>query len=143
MSKAEKYAWIMPALVVRDIVDSITIYNTIFGFELESSATNDQGEVIHAQLRYKNKTRILLDMEGGWDGNSLKAPVSYPEPRISPMIYVYVDDVDEVFTRAVKAGSKPIRMPENKFWGDREAIVRCVNGYTWGIVSKIEESLNP
>jgi PhnB protein len=53
-------------------------------------------------------------------------------------IYLYVHDVDAVYSRAVEAGATLIDAPSDKPYGDRNATVKDVHGITWFIASRIE-----
>ena len=35
------------------------------------------------------------------------------------MLYMYVEDVDAVYNKAIQAGAKSITEPADQFWGDR------------------------
>jgi PhnB protein len=54
-------------------------------------------------------------------------------------VSVYVEDVDEAFARAVKAGATPIRPVENQFYGDRAGTFEDPFGHQWDIHTNIEE----
>ncbi|MGH7779614.1 MAG: VOC family protein [Candidatus Binataceae bacterium] len=54
-------------------------------------------------------------------------------------IYLYVDDVDTVYARAVAAGAKSVEAPIDKPYGDRGAWVIDQCGITWFIASHIED----
>jgi len=73
------------------------------------------------------------EMPGGTD----------PGPRTlggSPVaLFVYVDDVDDVYTRAIDAGSKSVQAPENHFYGDRVAMFDDPFGHRWNIATHVED----
>jgi PhnB protein len=52
---------------------------------------------------------------------------------------LYVTDVDAVFKKAVAAGAKGSRQPENQFYGDRMGTVTDRWGNTWTIGTHIED----
>ena len=52
---------------------------------------------------------------------------------------VYVEDVDDVFDRAMKAGAKEIRAVEDQFYGDRSAQFEDPFGHHWNIASHVED----
>jgi PhnB protein len=56
----------------------------------------------------------------------------------SPMpafLYVYVEDADSVFRRALDHGAKPIEQPQDMPYGDRRAMVRDAWGNAWQIAT--------
>jgi PhnB protein len=50
-----------------------------------------------------------------------------------------VEDVDDVFTRAVDAGAKVVQPPEDHFYGDRVAMFDDPFGHRWNIATHIED----
>jgi uncharacterized glyoxalase superfamily protein PhnB len=55
------------------------------------------------------------------------------------MIFIYVDDPDALFERAVKAGATPIQPVIDQPWGDRAGAVKDGNGIPWWIAKHIED----
>lgn len=53
--------------------------------------------------------------------------------------YLYVDDVDAWYRRAVEAGATPDREPADQFYGDRNGGVRDEWGNNWWIGTRIED----
>ena len=48
-------------------------------------------------------------------------------------MYVYVDDVDALFSKAVSAGAKVLDPVKDQFWGDRHG--RLEDGHLWSIAT--------
>jgi PhnB protein len=54
-------------------------------------------------------------------------------------LWLFVEDSDALFNRAVSAGAT-VQMPlENQFWGDRAGAVADPAGYTWWIATRKED----
>jgi PhnB protein len=53
----------------------------------------------------------------------------------SSSFWLYVDDVDAAFKRAVEAGCKAMMPPMDMFWGDRMAHVSDPFGQTWALAT--------
>jgi PhnB protein len=54
-------------------------------------------------------------------------------------LWLYVENSDALFTRAVSAGAK-IEMPiADQFWGDRAGAVADPAGYSWWIATRKED----
>jgi uncharacterized glyoxalase superfamily protein PhnB len=60
------------------------------------------------------------------------AGVRAPAPAF---LYVYVDDVDETYQRALGAGASPVEEPSPMPWGDRRGMVADRWGNTWQIAT--------
>jgi PhnB protein len=56
------------------------------------------------------------------------------EPMLA-FLYVYVDDVDATYQRALKAGAVSIEDPRNVPYGDRRAMVKDPFGNDWQIAT--------
>jgi PhnB protein len=49
-----------------------------------------------------------------------------------------VEDVEDVFKRAIEAGAKVVQPPEDHFYGDRVAMFDDPFGHRWNIATHIE-----
>jgi len=54
-------------------------------------------------------------------------------------LYVYIDDVDGAFRRALEGGASVIEEPQDMFYGDRRATVRDPFGNIWQIATHKED----
>lgn len=63
------------------------------------------------------------------NGAGLREPVS-------AFLYIYVENVDETYRRAVEAGAESLELPADLPYGDRRAMVRDVWGNLWQIASR-------
>src|SRR5688572_21071928 len=58
-------------------------------------------------------------------------------------LWVYVDDCDALFKRAVAAGATvppgPMGAPADQFWGDRCGSITDPEGYSWTIATRKED----
>ena len=62
------------------------------------------------------------------------------ESRQMPLnAYLYVEDVDAVYEKAVAAGGNSLMAPANMFYGDRNCGVQDKWGNCWWIATRIEE----
>ena len=57
----------------------------------------------------------------------------------SSMIYLYVEDVDAVYKRALQAGATSIKEPENQFYGDRAGQFVDPFGHKWFVATHVED----
>ncbi len=54
-------------------------------------------------------------------------------------LYVYVNDTDETYDRALKAGAVSLMEPKDQFYGDRNAGVKDAFGNVWWIATHVED----
>ena len=58
------------------------------------------------------------------------------------MLYMYVEDVDSTFRKAVDAGGKVIAEPADQFYGERSGAIEDPSGNQWWIAMHIEDLSN-
>jgi PhnB protein len=69
-----------------------------------------------------------------------QAAKDQPAEKLMPaMLYMYVEDVDAVYRKAIGAGGESILEPRDQFYGDRVGAVRDLTGNQWWIASQKEE----
>src|SRR5437667_7191833 len=54
-------------------------------------------------------------------------------------LYIYVENVDQVYKRALEAGGISQREPMTQFFGDRLAAVKDPTGNVWYIATRVED----
>jgi uncharacterized glyoxalase superfamily protein PhnB len=55
------------------------------------------------------------------------------------MLYLYVEDVDATYQRALQAGATSVSEPKDQFYGDRSGAVQDSSGNQWWIGTHIED----
>jgi PhnB protein len=132
----EGFHTVTPHLIFDDSAKAIDWYKKALGADEKSRALSPDGKVIHAELQIGNSRIMLNDAMGG--GKSIK---SYGGSPIS--MWVYVDDCDTLFNRAVAAGGQvppgPMGQMMDQFWGDRSGTFADPFGYIWTIATRKED----
>jgi uncharacterized glyoxalase superfamily protein PhnB len=59
-----------------------------------------------------------------------------PREATSSFLYLYVEDADATYQRALKAGAKSIEAPADMPWGDRRAMIEDPHGNAWQIATR-------
>lgn len=54
-------------------------------------------------------------------------------------LYLYLEDTDEAYRRAIAAGATSLEGPQDMFYGDRRAMVKDPFGNTWQIATHKED----
>jgi len=57
--------------------------------------------------------------------------------RAPAFLYVYVENVDETYQRAVTLGAETLEVPTDQFYGDRRAMVKDQWGNLWQIATHL------
>jgi PhnB protein len=80
----------------------------------------------------------MVMVEGEWPQIPNRAPSL---DGTSPVVlYLYVDNVDEVVAHAEAAGARVLMPPANQFWGDRTAWLIDPSGHVWTVATRIEDT---
>jgi uncharacterized glyoxalase superfamily protein PhnB len=120
------YRTVTPYLVVKGAVRLIEFLKRAFGARVVDLMEGPNGAVGHASLRIGNSMVMMGEAGGKWK----------PMPA---MIYLYVEDVDATFKRALRAGAKAVAKPADQFWGDRHGGVKDPSGNQWWISTHTED----
>ena len=126
------YATVTPVIVCQDARKQLAWYEQALGAEVQSVSPGPDGKVMHAAMRIGNSHLMLNDeMMGSKSAQTLGgSPVE---------LWLYVEDCDAVFDRAVKAGAKAQMRPEDMFWGDRMGNFSDPFGLTWSVATHQED----
>jgi len=122
------------SIVCKNAARAIEFYKEVFHATEKERMTGPGGLILHAELLIGDSILMLCDEIPGMA--SAPAPGNNPP---SHSLFVYLDNVDATFQRAVQSGGK-VEMPlENQFWGDRYGKVRDPFGHVWGLAQHIED----
>jgi len=128
------YHSVTPSIVVRDAAQAIEFYQRAFGAEEVNRMVAPDGTIMHAEIRIGDSIVMLGEENEQWGSRSPLSTNGNPGS-----LYVYVEDVDAAFARALQAGAT-VRYPlEDTFWGDRFGKVTDPFGHEWGLATRIRE----
>jgi PhnB protein len=120
------YRTVTPYLVVPDADAELAFLKAAFGATELNCQRHPDNTVMHAEITIGD-TLVMLGQAGGpW------------MPRTAAL-YLWVEDVDATYARALEAGAKSESDPEDKPYGHRNAGVIDPNGVTWWIGAPVKE----
>ena len=125
-SVPDGYHTVSPYLVVAGVAKLIEFTKEAFGATEVQVSKRPDGSVQHAEVKIGDS--IVMMGEGAEGGKHFPA-----------MLHLYMEDVDAVYQRAVKAGAKPVREPADQPYGDRSGGVEDAFGNQWWISAHIEK----
>jgi PhnB protein len=133
-AKSDGMQWLNPYMIVKDLKKTLTFYEEAFGFKTRLTLPDKEGNLMHAEMEYKDNV-LMIGSESPEQtmlaARTLKgSPVSF---------YLYVDNIDDFFSRAKNAGSEVISEPKNQFWGDRTCTFKCPEGYQWTFAQNVAD----
>ena len=128
------YPRVSPHLSIAGAAEAIDFYKAVLGARERMRLGMPDGTIAHAEIQVGDSVIMVGDeMPGGSD----------PSPQTlggSPVaLFVYVENVDDVFKRAREAGAKTVQEPEDHFYGDRVAMFDDPFGHRWNIATHVED----
>ena len=135
-SKPEGFHTLTPNLIVQGGMDAIEFYKHVFGANVRRIFYGPDGKTIfHAELEIGDSIFMLseeLPMMNILSPKSLGGGTSI-------YLYMYVDNVDDVFANVVSAGAS-VKMPlTDTFYGDRCCIIIDPFGHRWTLATHIKD----
>jgi PhnB protein len=127
---------VTPYLSVSDAARMIDFYKNVFGAVETMRLDQPDGRIGHAELTINGAALMLADE---FPEMGFLSPRTLGGKRSPVSIHLYVENVDEVYKRALAAGATSLREPADQFYGERNAQVREPSGHCWDISARIEE----
>jgi len=128
------YPRVTPYINVDGAAEAIDFYRDVFGATEVVRMGGPEGKISHAEIKIGDSVIMLADHFPDM-GN--------PTPKqlggVASFLMVYVEDVDDTFARAIKAGAKELRPVENQFYGDRSGQFEDPWGHQWNVASHVED----
>lgn len=130
----EGYHSITPYLIVRGAARAIEFYKQAFGATELLRMPGPNNTIGHAEIKIGDSVIMLADeMPNG----QYRSPESVGGSPVSLMIYI--EDVDQVFARAMSLGSKETRAVQDQFYGDRSGNLIDPFGHVWTVATHVED----
>ncbi len=123
-----------PYLIVKEAARAIDFYKQVFGATELMRFPGPGGTIGHAEIKIGDSPIMLADEVPQMGYRSPEALGGSP---VSLMLYV--QDVDKVVDRAVKAGAKLERAVADQFYGDRNGTIHDPFGHVWTIATHKED----
>jgi uncharacterized glyoxalase superfamily protein PhnB len=124
--KPDGYHSITPYLVVEGAAGLIDFMKAAFAAQEFHRFPAPGGRVGHAEVWIGDSSVMLGDARADW-------------LPMQATLYLYVDDVDATYQRALQAGATSMQEPADQFYGDRSAGVMDPYGNRWWLARHIED----
>jgi len=128
------YRTATPYLIIKGAADAIEFYKRAFGATELLRMADPHGRVGHAEIKIGDSVIMLADEHPAM---GYRGPRSLGGSSVS--ILLYLEDVDGVFERAVKAGAKAQRPVADQFYGDRSGTLEDPFGHVWTVATHVED----
>lgn len=126
------YTTVTPTITVTDGRKAIEFYKKALGATERSRFEGPDKKIMHAEIQIGNSIVMLNDeVMGNRSAQSLGA---------SPVVfYLYLEDADAAFKKAIAAGGKQHMPVTDMFWGDRMGQFEDPFGYRWNIATHVKD----
>lgn len=124
----EGYHSVTPYLVVDEPEKVLDFVKQALGAEEIFRMDGPDGGIAHAEVKIGDSMVMLGGASGAASGTPMPAT-----------IYLYVEDTDATYRRALEAGGTSVEEPADQFYGDRRAAVRDPGGNQWFIATNVED----
>ena len=121
----DTYRTITPYLVVPNADVELSFLKAAFGATEVLCHRNADNAVMHAEIAIGDSLVMLGQAGGQWTARAAA-------------LYLWVEDVDATYAKALAAGASSESKPEDKPYGHRNAGVVDQNGVTWWIGAPIK-----
>jgi PhnB protein len=120
------YHSVTPYLTVQGAARLLEFLKHAFDAKVTEQIQQPNGTIGHAEVRIGDSVVMIADARGEW------------KPMPSAM-YLYVDDADATYQRALQAGATSMMEPADQFYGDRHGGVTDPFGNFWWIATHVED----
>ena len=128
------YHTVTPSLFVTGAAKAIDFYKKALGAEELMRFPGPGGAIMHAEIKVGDSIVMLADEMPEQGGRSPKSiggtPVSF---------FVYREDVESAWKRAVDAGAKVLVPLADQFWGDRTGCLEDPFGHQWWLAQHVQD----
>ena len=122
----ENYPRVSPYLIVKDCAKTIDFLKYVFGAVEREKMEMPDGTINHAEVTIGDSVIMM-------------GKASENHSPQNTMLYIYVEDTDAVYKRAIEKGAVSVMEPADQFYGDRNAGVRDKDGVNWWMATHIED----
>jgi PhnB protein len=121
------YHTVTPYLMIAGAQRFIDFMAAAFDARVTEQMRRPDGRIGHTEIRVGDSVIMLSE-----------AMDAYPATPV--MLYLYLEDADAAFERALRAGASEVQKPANQFYGDRTAAVKDPTGtVTLYMATRVED----
>jgi len=120
------YGTVTPYLVTKDAAKVIEFLQKSFDAK-ETHERMMKGDIVgHAEVKIGNSILMISD-------------ACEHAPAMPSMFYIYTEDCDTLYKRALNNGAKSLQEPADQFYGDRSGGVEDLAGNKWYVATRKED----
>jgi len=129
------YPRVTPYLIVDGAAGAIDFNGSVLGASQRGDRMEmPNGKIGHAELALGDSLIMLADEAPDWGAVGPRTVGGTPVT-----VHVYVEDVDDVFAKALVAGATEVQPVTNQFYGDRSGQFEDPWGHRWNVATHVED----
>jgi len=117
----EGYSRVMPYLIVKNAAAFLDFAQNVLGAKEKYKAMRDEKLIMHAEISFGDSVIMVADA----------TELYQPQPA---GLFIYVDDCDTVYQKALENGATTVSEPADQSYG-RSAGIKDAFGNTWWLTS--------
>lgn len=133
----EGFHTLTPYLIVRGAARAIDFYREAFGAAELSRHADEEGRIRHAEIRIGDSVVMLTD-EGTDEWPEWQSPETRGGTPVH--LYMYVEDADAIFARALRAGASELLPMKDQPYGDRSGGITDPFGHVWYVATRLADA---
>ncbi len=122
----ENFHTITPYMVIEGAAKLLEFMEQAFSAQVLSRSDGPGGKIMNAEIKIGDSMLMIADSRDDHQ----------PMPS---SIYLYVEDTDSIYSKALNAGATSLMEPADQFYGDRNAGIKDPSGNHWWIATHIED----
>ena len=119
------YHTVTPYLMTDSVRDLLQFTQNAFDAKIVEKMELPDGGIMHAEIKIGDSIIMMGQAREG-------------APAMPAMLYLYVEDCDAAYQKAIDAGAISEREPEDQFYGDRSGGVKDPLGNQWWFGTRVE-----
>jgi PhnB protein len=124
---------VTPYMTIKGVPEAIEFYKEAFGAKEVFRWVDPDGRVRHAEIVIGDSPIMLTDEAPDF---GMAGPQSFGGSPVH--MFLYVEDVDAVFEKAIAAGAMELMAVEDSEDGDRRGGVTDPVGHVWYVATHVE-----
>lgn len=122
----EGYTTVAPWVVTDDTGAFLDFVTEVFGGEELARVATESGAIGHGEIRIGDTVVLAFDRSPDW-------------PVMPSLLRVFVEDADDTFDRALKAGATVVTSLSDSAFGQRGGRIKDPFGTIWWVVAHVED----
>jgi PhnB protein len=125
---------VTPYLTLADTARALDFYKRAFSAQEVMRMDGPDGKIGHAEIKIGDSVIMLADE---MPGSGSRSPQSLG--GTTGGVFLYVENADAVFNKAVSAGAQVEAPLADMFWGDRYGRLKDPFGHSWSVATHKED----